>query len=399
MELEYQNVLIQTVSSITPHVNPEVEKLEVAHIGGWQCITAKGTKQVGDKVLYIPPDTILPTEFAESIGVDSYLSTGNRVKTIKLKGMISMGIAASIPSKFADLPVGTDLGKELNLVKWKPIGNSPSLSRPGKPGKYADCAPTHPLFWKYPETSNLRHYPNNISDGELVVVTEKLHGCNVRISMCKNTDGTSGYHVGSREHPRRYPTRKIPYGFWTNPFGWVKDVIRGAWEHRKFVQPRMDIPDPEAAAANWWWFAGDQPEIRNLVRSLYDNVSQQGQVILYGEVYGSNVQKLQYGSPDKLRYAIFDILIDGNFIPWVDVRKHCEAFGVQLVPELWTGPYSLEAVAKLADGKTTVCENGHIREGVVVKTQTAVGRQSYKYISDSYYLWKDGKEECDTHTE
>ena len=400
--MEYQNVLIQEVRQIVPHCDPKVERLEVAVVGGWRCIVPKAHYTVGDKVLFIPPDSILPEAYATAIGVTQYLDKGNRVKTVKLRQEVSMGIVAQIPASYTGKPVGTDLGEMLEITKWKPTANAPSGKslKPGKPGKYTECARTHPLAWRYPDTANLRHYPNNIPDGEIVVVTEKVHGSSVRVGKVRaEMSEPETYFVGSREHLRRYPTESVQMCFTQEPVAYAAAWIKNFFAKGRFYRPRKDVPSSQAAAANWWWFVGSRPEVQAMVEWLYDNVSVEKQVIVNGEVYGSNVQKMQYGSPQALQYAIFDILIDGHFVPWDKVVQYCQQFGVITVPELWRGPYNFEIVAKLADGKTVIGNDAHIREGVVVKTQSPTARQSYKYVSDSYLLWKDGKEELDTHSE
>lgn len=405
--IEYQNVLIQEVREIIPHSNPAVERLEVVVVGGWRCLSQKGKYTVGDKVLFIPPDAILPEAYAESIGVANYLDKGSRVKTIKLRGEVSMGIITAVPAVYAAKPVGTDLGEALGITKWKPTlgeNRNTSQSKTGKPAKHADTAYRPPMCWLYPDTANLRHYPNNIPTGEAVVVTEKCHGSNFCIAKCFNDrTGVAEYIVCSRSHPRKYPVKYVEMDFWDHPGDYITAAIKNLWEHRRWVKPRMAVPDPAGAAANWWWYVGDKPEMKKLVDILYNDYPMipiaDRQIIVYGEVYGGNVQKLSYGSPEKLCYVVFDILVNGKYLPWEEVITHCRACNVPTVPELYSGPYDFKTVAALADGKTVIGKDAHIREGVVVKTQGTASRQSYKYISDSYLLYKDGKADLDIHSE
>lgn len=399
--IEYQNVLIQEVREILPHSNPSVERLEVVIVGGWRCLSQKGKHTVGEKVLFIPPDAILPEAYATAIGVANYLDKGSRVKTIKLRGEISSGIITAVPTVYAAKPVGFDLGEVLGITKYKPRLQrtaKTSLGKKGSLSKYEDTLDRPALCWLYPDTANLRHYPNNIPAGEAVVVTEKIHGCCQKTFKVLNDKGVVEYGVCSRNHRRRYPFRITEQSFWANPIDYSCQVLRGFWEHRKFVTPRTVVDNPDAVASDWWWHIGDRQEMRKMIDHLFEK-SVDGQVIVYAESYGADVQKMQYGSPQALQYAVFDILIDGKFIPWDEVLTHCKAFGVITVPEMYRGPYNFDTVAKLADGKTIIGKDAHIREGVVVKTQSPTARQSYKYVSDSYLLYKDGKEELDTHSE
>lgn len=106
-----QDAYITTISEIKPH--PNADKLELAMIKNWQCVIAKGSFKVGDKVLYIQPDAmILPpvegvvSDWAE--GIRRYLGSRGRVKIITLRGEISNGIIVDIEnplfkSSFAEL--------------------------------------------------------------------------------------------------------------------------------------------------------------------------------------------------------------------------------------------------------------------------------------------------------
>jgi RNA ligase (TIGR02306 family) len=147
-------------------------------------------------------------------------------------------------------------------------------------------------------------------------------------------------------------------------------------------------PEPEEMATNTYWF----PATLEPVRSLLDELRQQGHpvVILYGEIYGSRVQSLHYGRRDGLGFAAFDVLVDEHYLDDDDFAALCERHGVATVPILERGPFSLERIAKLSRGQTTLPDQ-HIREGVVVRPTAErfdpeIGRVILKYLSDDYLL-------------
>jgi len=77
---------IQKIISIDPH--PNADTLEIAKVLGWSTIIKKGEFKPGDEIVYIEVDSVLPKkpEF-------EFLSKYNyRVKTIKLRGIVSQGI-------------------------------------------------------------------------------------------------------------------------------------------------------------------------------------------------------------------------------------------------------------------------------------------------------------------
>ena len=114
------------------------------------------------------------------------------------------------------------------------------------------------------------------------------------------------------------------------------------------------------------------------------------QVILYGEIYGSRVQKLHYGMRGGLGFGAFDLYVDERYLDYDELEALCDRHKVPIVPLLGRGPYSLDFVKSLSGGKTTLPDN-HIREGVVVKPvkeqlDPKIGRLILKYLSDDYLL-------------
>jgi len=121
-------------------------------------------------------------------------------------------------------------------------------------------------------------------------------------------------------------------------------------------------------------------------------LEQQGHTVavLYGEIYGSRVQSLSYGRRDGLGFAAFDLLVGERYLDYDAFAALCERHGVATAPILGRGPFSLEWVAGLSRGKTTLPDQ-HIREGVVVRPvmerlDPKIGRVILKYLSDDYLL-------------
>ncbi|MEA2694019.1 MAG: hypothetical protein QOJ16_3406, partial [Acidobacteriota bacterium] len=105
---------------------------------------------------------------------------------------------------------------------------------------------------------------------------------------------------------------------------------------------------------------------------------------------GSRVQSLHYGRRDGLGFAAFDVLVGEHYLDYEDFAALCGRHGVATVPILERGPFSLERVAELSRGQTTLPDQ-HIREGVVVRPvqerfDPKIGRVILKYLSDDYLL-------------
>jgi RNA ligase (TIGR02306 family) len=158
--------------------------------------------------------------------------------------------------------------------------------------------------------------------------------------------------------------------------------------------------DNPIVANNNFWFPWTVPAIKALVEGEYAARNAK-LVILYGEIFGSKVQKgYEYNVTNgKFGYRAFDLLVDGKYIDTVEFRDICIQYGVDVVPELYCGPFSLAKIKELAVGKTVLGAD-HIREGVVVKpiaerSHPKIGRTVLKYVSDEFLATKDGKDFTD----
>lgn len=152
------------IKEIKEHSNADL--LEIAVIKGWNCIVKKGEYKVGDVVIYIPPDAILPQPLIEKLNVANYLKGKNkdRVGVAKLRGEMSYGLI--IPNE-KNWDVGYNCTEDLGIIKYEP----PVKTTIG------DAAPEDPMFHRYTDIENINNFPNLFKDGEEVVVTEKIDGC------------------------------------------------------------------------------------------------------------------------------------------------------------------------------------------------------------------------------
>ncbi|QDV36969.1 hypothetical protein [Tautonia plasticadhaerens] len=61
------------VKAVHPH--PNADALEFVTVKGWQVIVQKALAlKPGDRVVYFPPDTVMPPELAERLGIAKYLA-------------------------------------------------------------------------------------------------------------------------------------------------------------------------------------------------------------------------------------------------------------------------------------------------------------------------------------
>ena len=117
---------IQRVWAIEPIEG--ADRIELAHVLGWQCVVNKGQFQPMDTAVYFEIDSFLPIrpEF-EFMRNSSYKKTdimggGFRLRTMKFRGQISQGLLLPI-SQFPEIPqdaeIGLDVTELLGVKKWE----------------------------------------------------------------------------------------------------------------------------------------------------------------------------------------------------------------------------------------------------------------------------------------
>lgn len=189
-------VKVEKVLDVLPHSN--ADRLDVILVLGWRCVVQKGSFQKGDLCVYFPIDSILPAEVEDTIfGPESKIKLNkSRIRTIKLRGEISQGLAVNPETLFPLLEAyerregghvyglyeslqfeGSDVTDVFNVTKYEP----PEASLPrGMQGSAASKKQINPNFAKYTDIENAKNHPDIFEIGELVAIYEKIHGTNFR---------------------------------------------------------------------------------------------------------------------------------------------------------------------------------------------------------------------------
>ncbi|MFA5071152.1 MAG: RNA ligase family protein [Candidatus Pacearchaeota archaeon] len=164
---------------------PEADKIVKASLEGisFSFVIGKDTFQPGDSVLYIPIDSLLPLPLQEKLNLVGKLagSDKNRVKTVRLRGVISQGIVA--PLSLLDginneNPTTEEITAFLGVTKYDP----PIVDAGGyNLHKLPEVSP-------YYDIEGCERNPEIVSilmDLD-VVVTEKLEGRNSSVAYLKD---------------------------------------------------------------------------------------------------------------------------------------------------------------------------------------------------------------------
>lgn len=154
-----------TINSVTPANNSDnLECIKFDEMG-WQVVSQKGLRKVGDKVMFIPAESVLPIELADLLEITKYLSRG-RVRSTRLRGNRSEGVIVERDMIEQYIPY---------IMKWEDL---PSSEMQGEQMAAYDISPYFNRFYKMP---NILNEPNTFEIGEQLFYSEKIHGTNWRV--------------------------------------------------------------------------------------------------------------------------------------------------------------------------------------------------------------------------
>jgi RNA ligase (TIGR02306 family) len=119
-------VTIERIEKVWAH--PDADRLDLGSVEGlaFQFCIGKGQYKVGDTVVYIPVDAVLPDALIDRLDLRNMLAGAqrNRVKTVQLRGQISQGLVVRpesvLPEEMPVPAVKTDITELLGVTKYEP---------------------------------------------------------------------------------------------------------------------------------------------------------------------------------------------------------------------------------------------------------------------------------------
>ena len=346
---------IERIAAIWEH--PNADRLELARLASmtYQFVIGKGDYHVGDLVVYFPVDSLLPSAISEPLGLSGKLagSEKNRVKTIKLRGVISQGVVAPLRvvlpgwNESSVYLEGQDVTELLGVTKYEPpllIGSEGALGR------------MPPLVSVY-DIEGAERFATEAERylmGGPVLISEKLEGSHFSASLY-----TAGAVVVCR---RRYSI--------SPEHGWYKVAEQSGLLAKL---PEMK----KAAEAN----LGHLAEV----------------ITVRGEIVGPGIQGNYYKLPTLTLY-VFEIEVDGQPVNAELYMQLIHDFDLLHAPILdaghplraWLGE---RALADASNGKSLL-NPAALREGVVIRPMVEqrderLGRVILKQRSPDYLANSD----------
>lgn len=327
---------------------------EVYGAGGYPCIVKRGDFKPGDLAIYIPVDSVVPDteqfnflapsqKVPGSNNANSRLPVGSvpeRYRHIcakRLRGTFSMGLLIPVADGMAE---GDDVSKVLGITKHEP----PPVVFRTEPGTGGMDEQDHGLMPCYTDIEGLRRYPFALTEGEEVIITEKIHGENFR-----------AVHDGERL--------------------WVGSRTR--------IKKETD-------ESRWWQAA------RSL--DLTSKLTAAPMMAVYGESHGYTGGFPYGAAKHTANLRLFDVMETKTrrYLDYDEFVAFCAERGLPVAPVLYRGPWSA-GLRALANGQSTL-DPSHIREGIVVRPvrerfDSKLGRVILKLHGEEFLL-KTGKGAC-----
>ncbi len=345
---------IQKIADVQPIAGADA--IEKVQIKDWWCVAKKGEFAINDLCVYFEIDSLLPASNAsfqflgkgtkvKQMIIDGITYTGYRLKTIRLRGQVSQGLALPIGSVISNnnraegtvgFEIGDDVSESLGVVKYEaPI---PAQLVGKIKGQF-------PSFLQKTDEERIQNIGPLIEKhralGTVFYISEKLDGCSATF--------------------------------------YKKDGVFGVCSRN------LDLLETEG---NTFWAMARKYDLEN---KLADGFAIQGEVM--GEGIQGNPLKLK--GHDFFMFSAFDITAQ-RYVNFVQLMKIAKELDVRTVPMASNGVTltgDVQELLKAADGASALCSEAK-REGLVFRPleemREVIGGQdarfSFKVISNEYLL-------------
>jgi RNA ligase (TIGR02306 family) len=358
---------------------PNADNIELVTVGGWNAITKKGEYKVDDKVVVATTDAVIPQALSDLMEVTNYLRKGQRVRTVKLRGVYSECLL--IPFKYLapkslenNVNEGDDMMGILGITKYEPPVKTVQLSVGGRKIKYHQN-PNFKVYYKFPNQKNV---PDMFNEEDEVVITRKLHGTNARYGI----------------------VRKKRLSLWDR----VKMLFGNQWAAFEYVYGSHNVEKGSDSQGFYdtdvWKTVANNYDIRGKlwdhVKDTYEPTDLNEGVVIYGEIYGAGIQKnYEYGLTD-VKFAGFDVEVDRVYQPYINETVHFDCLQLPQVELLYEGNWNKEEQDKYVFNNFV--EGTKVpHEGIVVKSVTGDRRKVSKVINPDYLIYGEKNNVGDSH--
>ena len=354
------------------------DNIELAIVGGWNCIVKKGVHFLGERVVCATTDAVIPIKLSDELGVTNYLRNGGRVRTVKLRGVYSECLIIPKyklpdPGKYT---LGDDVMDVLKIYKYEPPVKQIQLAS-GRKIRYQDNPNFH-VYYKFP---NLKNVPDMFTENDTVEITRKIHGTNARYGIVKKTK------LSLWDKIRKFiglADKWIDYEFVVGSH----NVEKGS-ESQGFYDTNVwyDIERKYDIKERLW----------NYVKNEIMGAEIGDGITVYGEIYGAGIQKgYDYGLKE-IEFVGFDVKENGEYLSPINAKLLIkDILDLPYVEILHFGNWSQEIQDKFVFNNnikgTKIPE-----EGIVIKYHTGERQKVAKVINPDYLIYAEKHNVEDSH--
>lgn len=346
------------------------DKIVKATVLGWELVVKKDEFKEGDLCVYIEIDSQLPSNNPNF----SFMADRKyRVKTIKLRGQISQGLALPL-SILPDIPIkeGANVTELLGITKYDPqtlqeskLSQQTSKKKLSyldkKLGQYnwyrrtfmkSNKKYNFPDFIKKTDETRLQNMPWILEKEKdtLFTVTEKIDGQSGTFFLKKNTERTL--------IDRIFNKNKYIFGV----------CSRNLWLYNE--------------TNSSYWTIAKQLNIKGVLESL---IGEKDYIVLQGEIIGEGIQGNKY-KVKGYDFHAFNLIYSDSQIDSVKAKQTLNKYGIKFVPILESNFKLLPSVKEMIEysekDKSTLLNI--IREGIVIRNNDK--GISFKAINPKFLL-------------
>ena len=352
------------------------DNIELAIVNGWHAITKKGQHNVDEQVIIATTDAVIPLSISDELGVTGYLRKGQRVRTVKLRGVYSECLIMPLDLLvFIDnINDGDDMMEMLGVIKYEPPVKMVEMSVGGRKFKYHQNPNFH-VYYKFP---NLKNVPELFTEEDRVSITRKLHGTNARYGI----------------------VRKKNLSLWDR----VRKFFGNKWVEFEYVYGSHNVEKGSDSqgfySTDVWRTIADEYKIKE---KLWEYVKEYfipqhfgSGIVIYGEIYGHGIQKnYDYGLKD-IKFAGFDIEIDGKYQTFSNEQGIFDTLDLPKVELLYSGLW--DKVTQDRFVFNNFIEGTKVpHEGIVVKDLSGERHKVAKVINPDYLIYGEKNNVGDSH--
>lgn len=340
---------------------PKADAIEKATVMGWELVVKRGEFKEGDLVVFCEVDSVLPIRPWSEFLVDRKY----RVKTIKLRGQISQGIAfplTIIPQYGGvdEYKEGEDVTEVLGVIRYENPEEQEEVTVIKK-GRIVNFISW--LLWKLGLRRSKRVYkgfPIDVPKTDETRIQscpeelEKLLGRDIYIT--EKLDGTSV----------TYFIRGDEFGICSRNCRIKNAEIGGG----KYVEVSRKYNLEE--------------KFKGLPKTWVDGVAIQGEIV--GP--GVNGNRLCLKELDFYVFNIYDIG-ERKYLSSNSTREFCRVLGIKMVPIVFEDKVlkgvDVDNMTQISKGFSALSKS-ELREGIVVRTTDGGPRVSFKVVNPDYLL-------------